>query len=272
MSRLPTLFIPHGGGPCFFMNWDPPDTWHRMAEYLRRVPDDVGVRPRALVVISGHWEEKVVTIQNNPAPPLLFDYYGFPESTCQITVPAPGAPEIATRISELLKAAGIECTYDHARDFDHGVFIPLKVAFPKADVPIVQVSLSASMDPAEHIRLGQALAPLRDEGVLIIGSGMSYHNMRTLMLHMRSSNGQAPDVASQRFDDWLEQVLTRMRPNERVAELTYWDAAPAARDAHPREEHLLPLHVAVGAAGNDPGRRMLKDVVMGAVESAFQFG
>jgi aromatic ring-opening dioxygenase catalytic subunit (LigB family) len=139
MSRLPTLFIPHGGGPCFFMNWDPPDTWHRMAEYLRRVPSDVGVRPRALVVISGHWEEKVVTIQNNPAPPLLYDYYGFPESTYQITFPAPGAPEIATRISELLKASGIECTYDHARGFDHGVFIPLKVAFPKADVPIVQV-------------------------------------------------------------------------------------------------------------------------------------
>ena len=99
MSRLPTLFIPHGGGPCFFMNWDPPDTWHRMAEYLRRVPDDVGVRPRALVVISGHWEEKVVTIQNNSAPPLLYDYYGFPESTYQITFPAqeprrllPGSP------------------------------------------------------------------------------------------------------------------------------------------------------------------------------------
>ena len=150
MSRLPTLFIPHGGGPCFFMNWDPSDTWHRMAEYLRRVPDDVGVRPRALVVISGHWEEKVVTIQNNSAPPLLYDYYGFPESTYQITFPAPGAPEIATRISELLKAAGIECTYDHARGFDHGVFIPLKVAFPKADVPIVQVSLLASMDPARQ--------------------------------------------------------------------------------------------------------------------------
>jgi aromatic ring-opening dioxygenase catalytic subunit (LigB family) len=155
MSRLPTLFIPHGGGPCFFMNWDPPDTWHRMAEYLRRVPSDVGVR-------------KVVTIQNNSAPPLLYDYYGFPESTYQITFPAPGAPEIAARISELLKAANIERTYDHARGFDHGVFIPLKVAFPSADVPIVQDSLLASMDPAEHIRLGQALAPLRDEGVLII--------------------------------------------------------------------------------------------------------
>ena len=272
MSRLPTLFIPHGGGPCFFMKWDPPNTWHRMAEYLRRVPDDVGVRPRALVVISGHWEEKVVTIQNNPAPPLLYDYYGFPESTYQITFPAPGAPDIAARIAVLLKTAGIECTYDHARGFDHGVFIPLKVAFPKADVPIVQVSLLASMDPAEHIRLGHALAPLRDEGVLIIGSGMSYHNMRTLMSHMRGSNGRAPDGGSQRFDDWLEQVLTRTRPDERLAGLTHWDAAPAARDAHPREEHLLPLHVAVGAAGKDPGHRMLKDVVMGAVELAFQFG
>jgi aromatic ring-opening dioxygenase catalytic subunit (LigB family) len=172
----------------------------------------------------------------------------------------------------LLKAAGIGCTYDHARGFDHGVFIPLKVAFPKADVPIVQVSLLASMDPAEHIRLGQALAPLRDEGVLIIGSGMSYHNMRTLMSHMRGSTGRAADAGSQRFDDWLEQVLTRATPDERPAGLTRWDTAPAARDAHPREEHLLPLHVAVGAAGNDPGRRMLKDVVMGAVESAFQFG
>ena len=269
MSRLPTLFIPHGGGPCFFMNWDPPDTWHRMAEYLRQVPDDVGERPRALVVISGHWEEKVVTIQNNPAPSLLYDYYGFPESTYQITFPAPGAPEIATRIFKLFKAAGIECAYDHARGFDHGVFIPLKVAFPKADVPIVQVSLLATMDPAEHIRLGQALAPLRDEGVLIIGSGMSYHNMRTFKSHMRGNNGRAPDVGSQRFDDWLEQVLTRTKPNERVAGLTHWDKAPAARDAHPREEHLLPLHVAVGAAGNDPGRRMLKDVVMGAVEFGF---
>jgi aromatic ring-opening dioxygenase catalytic subunit (LigB family) len=272
MSRLPTLFIPHGGGPCFFMDWDPPDTWHRMADYLRRVPDDVGQRPKALVVISGHWEEKVVAIQNNTAPPLLYAYFGFPESTYHITFPAPGAPDIATRISELLKAADIECTYDHARGFDHGVFIPLKVAFPSADVPIVQVSLLASMDPAQHLRLGQALAPLRDEGALIIGSGMSYHNMRTFSSNMRGSNGRAPDQGSQRFDDWLEQVLTRATPKDCITGLTHWDAAPAARDAHPREEHLLPLHVSVGAAGSDPGRRMLKDVVMGAVESAFQFG
>lgn len=273
MNRLPTLFIPHGGGPCFFMEWDPPDTWDRMAAYLRHVPQEAGSRPKALVVISGHWEENVATIQNNPAPPLLYDYYGFPPSTYQIKFPAPGAPEVSARIAELLDAAGIAWKYDHERGFDHGVFIPLKVAFPHADVPIVQVSLLASMDAGEHIRLGRALAPLRDEGVLIVGSGMTYHNMRTLMANLRGNgDGRAPDPASQRFDDWLEDVLTREAPQTRAEALAAWAKAPGARDAHPREEHLLPLHVAVGAAGADPGRRTLKDVVMGAVESAFRFG
>ncbi len=172
-------------------------------------PEDVGSRPKALLVISGHWEEKVATIQNNPAPPLLYDYQGFPPSTYQIKFPAPGAPEVSARVGELLGAAGIPYNYDNARGFDHGVFIPLKVAFPNADVPIVQLSLLASMDPAEHIRIGQALAPLRDERVLIVGSGMTYHNMRTLMASMRGgANGRGPDPGSQRFDDWLEEVLT----------------------------------------------------------------
>ena len=273
MSRLPTLFLPHGGGPCFFMDWDPPDTWKRMAEYLRTVPGNVGSRPKALLVISGHWEEKVATIQNNPAPPLLYDYQGFPPSTYQIKFPAPGAPDVSARVGELLGTEGIPYNYDNARGFDHGVFVPLKVAFPNADVPIVQLSLLASMDPAEHIRIGQALAPLRDEGVLIVGSGMTYHNMRTLMASMRGgANGRGADPGSQRFDDWLEEVLTEKTPEARIAALSEWAKAPAARGAHPREEHLLPLHVAVGAAGTDPGRRTLKDVVMGAVESAFRFG
>jgi aromatic ring-opening dioxygenase catalytic subunit (LigB family) len=161
MSKVPTLFIPHGGGPCFFMDWDPPDTWVRMAKYLRGVPADVGARPKAVVVISGHWEEKIATIQSNPAPPLFYDYYGFPPSTYAITFPAPGAPALAQRIAELLSAEKIAWKYDNVRGFDHGVFIPLKVVFPRADLPIVQVSLLASMDPAEHIRLGQALARLR---------------------------------------------------------------------------------------------------------------
>jgi aromatic ring-opening dioxygenase catalytic subunit (LigB family) len=197
----------------------------------------------------------------------------FTSSTYEIKFPAPGAPAVSARIAELLETAGIAWKYDHERGFDHGVFIPLKVAFPDADVPIVQVSLLASMDAAEHIRIGQALTPLRDEGVLIIGSGMTYHNMRTLMASMRGgANGRGPDPGSQRFDDWLEEVLTEKAPEARIAALSEWAKAPAAREAHPREEHLLPLHVAVGAAGNDPGRRTLKDVVMGAVESAFRFG
>jgi len=255
------------------MKWDPPGTWDRMAGYLRQIPQDVGVHPKAIVLISGHWEEEVVTIQNHTSPPLLYDYFGFPAHTYEIKFPAPGAPVLSCRIAALLGEAGIDWKYDHARGFDHGVFIPLKVAFPEADVPVVQISLLASLDPSAHIRLGQALAPLRDEGVLIIGSGMSYHNMRTLMGGRRGgADSRLPEPGSQRFDEWLEEVLTQVAPENRIKELAAWDKAPAARDAHPREEHLLPLHVAVGAAGRDPGRKTLTDVVMGAVESAFRFG
>ena len=144
------------------------------------------------------------------------------------------------------------------------------MAFPDADIPIVQVSLRADLDPAAHIMLGEALQPLRDDGVLILGSGMTYHNMRTLMANMRDGGGPASD--SRTFDDWLGDVLTGRDPEARNKALADWETAPAARMAHPREEHLLPLHVVAGAAGSDQGRRMLKDTVLGAVESAFQFG
>lgn len=270
MSRMPTLFIPHGGGPCFFMEWDPPDTWDRMATYLRGVPADIGRRPEAIVLTSGHWEEKIVTIQSNPSPPLLFDYYGFPDSTYRIDYPAQGSPGLAERIAKLLARAGIASQFDTERGFDHGVFIPLKLVFPDADIPIVQVSLRADLDPAAHFALGEALQPLRDEDVLILGSGMSYHNMRTLMANIRGAGDPTPDSAS--FDDWLTDVLTKPESGIRRTALVDWESAPAARIAHPREEHLLPLHVVAGAAGSDQGRRMLKDTVLGAVESAFQFG
>jgi aromatic ring-opening dioxygenase catalytic subunit (LigB family) len=270
MSRLPTLFIPHGGGPCFFMDWDPPDTWDRMAAYLRGVPSDIGRRPDAIVLISGHWEEETVTIQSNQSPPLLFDYYGFPDSTYQLEYPAAGSPALAERISTLLDRAAIDSRRDTERGFDHGVFIPLKVAFPDADIPIVQISLRADLNPAAHIALGEALQPLRDEGVLILGSGMTYHNMQTLMGNMRGGDRPAPD--SETFDGWLTDVLTARQPEARNKALMDWESAPAARMAHPREEHLLPLHVVAGAAGPDEGRRTLKDTVLGAVESAFQFG
>lgn len=267
--RLPTFYIPHGGGPCFFMDWNPADEWDRMAAYLRGLPAAIGAVPKAVLVISAHWEEAVVTIQKNPAPPLLYDYSGFPPHTYKIGFPAPGDPALADRIAGLLVDAGIESRFDTDRGFDHGVFIPLKLAWPEPEIPMLQVSLRADLDPAAHIALGRALAPLRDEGVVIIGSGMSFHNMQTLM---RPSEPGSVDPDSVRFDDWLSQTLTDIPAINRTAALTNWAAAPGARQSHPREEHLLPLHVAVGAALEDPGRQTLSDQVLGVAISAFQFG
>jgi len=271
VSRMPTLFIPHGGGPCFFMDWDPPHTWDKMAAFLSGVQASLPEKPKAVLVISGHWEEPEVTVQTNHAPPLLFDYYGFPPHTYQLTFPAPGSPKLAARVSDLLRAAGFSVRGDAARGYDHGVFIPLKLMFPEADVPVVQLSLRADYDPAAHLAMGAGLEPLRDEGVLILGSGMSYHNMGVLMKSMRSgAQGVAP--GSQVFDDWLTGVVTDPDPGVRSAALVDWARAPGARDAHPKEEHFLPLHVVAGAAGADIGVKVLDDVVMGAAESAFRFG
>lgn len=271
MSKMPTVFIPHGGGPCFFMDWDPADTWDKMAEYLRRIHVDIGQRPKAIVVISGHWEEMVITVQSNPTPPLLFDYNGFPEHTYKLEYAAPGSPELASRIKNLLLAKNILVKIDSRRGFDHGVFIPLKLAFPHADIPIVQLSLRSDFDPADHIAVGEALQPLRDEGVLILGSGMSYHNMQNLIRNLRSvTSGNNAEAES--FDQWLAKAVKNPSHLKRKEMLVNWEKAPFARDAHPTEEHLMPLFVVVGAAGVDTGQRMLKDSVLGAVQSAYQFG
>lgn len=270
MSRMPTMFIPHGGGPCFFMDWDPPDAWDNMAAYLRRLPEDLGRKPSAMVVISGHWEEPVFTVQTNPAPPLLFDYFGFPPHTYELEYAAPGSPELASRVGALLAEGGFQTNTDAERGFDHGVFIPLKLTFPEADIPIVQLSLRADLDPAAHIAAGEALQPLRDDGVLILGSGMTYHNMQTMMQNLRAGGGEAPGADT--FDKWLTEAVTDPDHRERNRKLTQWVEAPCARDAHPREEHFVPLHVVAGAAGSDIGRKTLEDEVLGAIESAFQFG
>ncbi len=267
-AALPSLYIPHGGGPCFFMEWTmgPPDTWVRMRaalEALGRRFDHV----RALLVVSAHWEEPVVTVQTGPHPALYFDYYGFPPHTYSLTWPAPGDPDLARRAVQLLDAAGITTGQDASRGFDHGVFVPLKVAFPDAHIPTVQVSLKAGLDPAEHLAIGRALAPLRNEGVLIIGSGMSFHNMAVLM---QPETRHALD-ASRRFDEWLGRCCTST-PDRRTAMLSRWEQAPDARFCHPREEHLLPLMVAAGAAGDAPGRVLFRDRVMGVQVSALEFG
>ncbi len=266
MAELPVLYIPHGGGPCFFMDWTmgPPDTWHRMAEWLRGVPELLGSTPQAVLVISGHWEEEPLAVTANPAPSLLYDYYGFPEHTYRLKYPAPGSPSLAARVGELLAEAGFPVKEDPARGFDHGVFIPFKLIYPHADVPVVQLSLRAGLDAGAHIRIGRALAPLRREGVLIVGSGMSFHNLRAF--------GPAAGPPSDQFDEWLTNAVCAADAERRNNELAAWKHAPGARLAHPREEHLLPLMVSAGAAENQQGRKLFQDRVMGATVSAFGFG
>jgi len=263
---MPAAFIPHGGGPCFFMDWDPPDTWTKMAEWLRDFGLDLAAyAPRGIVVVSAHWEEAQFTVMTKPQPELFFDYTGFPEHTYQLTFPAPGAPKLAQEVRDALAAAGIASAENATRDFDHGVFIPLKVALPKADIPIIQLSLKRGLDPAEHIAAGKALAALREKGVAIIGSGMSYHNLRDFF------QGHKVKELSQEFDEWLTAAVTQPDAETRNEALKNWATAPHAKRAHPREEHLLPLMVVAGAAHGNTGRHSFSDTVMGAVVSAYEF-
>ncbi len=261
-QRQPALFIPHGGGPCFFMP-DPQGIWTGMADYLRGLAASLPEPPRAILVVSGHWEEPAFTFTGGDRPGLIYDYYGFPPETYRIEWPAPGAPWLAERGAELIRAAGLPAAIDPQRGFDHGVFVPLKVAFPQADVPVAQMALHASLDPALHVAAGKALAPLRDEGVLVIGSGMSFHNLRA----MGDPRATEP---SRQFDAWLTQSA-EAEPEERAARLAQWDGAPFARLSHPREEHLLPLMVAAGAS-DAPGRRTYNELVLGGAISGFAFG
>ena len=265
-ARQPTFYIPHGGGPCFYMDWTmgPPDTWDRMRVWLEELAKGLPEKPRALLVISAHWEAKVPTLTTRPVPNLLFDYYGFPPHTYELTWPVPAASDVATRARDLLTKAGIDSAEDAERGLDHGVFVPLKLTFPDAQIPTVQLSLRAGLDPATHIAIGRALAPLRDEGVLIVGSGMSYHNMRGFMTGSALPHSKA-------FDGWLGDVVARPAA-ERSEALSSWKKAPSARECHPREEHLLPLMVAAGAAGEDPGEAVFRDEVMNVAVSAVRFG
>jgi len=257
----PTLYIPHGGGPCFFMDWDPPDTWNKMAAYLKSIAATLPQKPKAVVVISAHWEEPEFTVTAHPQPALIYDYFGFPDHTYQITYPAAGAPALAGQVCDLLKKNGIPGRQDKARGFDHGVFIPFKLIFPEADIPIIQLSLKHGFDPAEHLAVGKALAPLRNDNILIVGSGMSYHNLRRFF--------RGNDPGSEIFDSWLTQSVTSP---ERDKLLTAWKSAPAAHEAHPREEHLLPLMVAAGAAMDEEMASAYHDSVNGIAISGYRFG
>ncbi len=263
-SKMPALFIPHGGGPCFFMEWNPPDTWKKMGAWLGSLSDSLEVKPKAIVVISGHWESPEFAVTGAARPSLIYDYQGFPPATYQLRYDAPGSPALAEQIAALLKQAGFPARIDPSRGFDHGVFIPLKVVYPKAEVPIVQLSLKQGLDPRVHLEVGRALQPLREQGILIVGSGMSYHNLRGF--------GDQFGPASDEFDKWLSDAVCAPGADLRNEKLQQWQSAPHARLAHPREEHLLPLTVAAGAAGDDLGEKIFSDRVMGVTVSAYRFG
>jgi aromatic ring-opening dioxygenase catalytic subunit (LigB family) len=227
---------------------------------------ELGDRPKAVLVISGHWEEREFTVSSSPTPPMIYDYGGFPAHTYRIQYSAPGDPALAKRVQGLLQEAGIPSRLDSQRGYDHGTFVPLAVMFPEADVPVVQLSLRMDFDPAAHLAVGRAIAPLRDEGVLIVGSGVSYHNLRQF--------GPTGRGASLKFDAWLQDVLIGRSPEDRTDQLVHWTEAPAARLAHPREEHLLPLMVAVGAAHDEAGACVYhEDDFFGSLAvSSFRFG
>lgn len=262
-STLPTYFISHGGGPCFDMDWPNGNPFAGLGAWLARMAQDVGALPRAILVISAHWEAAVPTVTTHAQPPLIYDYTNFPPHTYALRYDVPGSPDLAKRVRELLTDAGIESAEDPARGLDHGVFVPFRLIYPAAQIPLVQLSLESGYDPARHLAIGAALAPLREEGVLIVGSGMSFHNLATFF------DGRAADA--ERFDAWLVDAVSGS-PQRRAELLEAWLSAPAARSAHPEEDHLAPLFVAAGAAANERGVAVYKDRILNKPISGYRFG
>jgi aromatic ring-opening dioxygenase catalytic subunit (LigB family) len=266
-ARMPTYFLSHGGGPWPWLKAERGSMYDQLEASLHEVRRELGQAPRAVLMISGHWEADRFLLSSAARPPMVYDYYGFPEHTYRIRYDAPGAPALAETVRATLERGGVSSGLDLQRGFDHGTFTVMHTMYPDADMPLVQLSLRADYDPAVHIKVGELLSPLRDEGVLIVGSGFSYHDTRG----MRSGTGAE---ASASFDRWLNDTLVKSSPDERRRRLLRWSAAPAARAAHPREDHLIPLMVAVGAASDDGGARIYhQSDFMGAITaSSYRFG
>ena len=266
MSRLPTYFISHGGGPWPWLKAQMPGVYDALEASLADMPRQIATTPKAILMISGHWEERDFTVMTNPKPPMVYDYYGFPDFTYSIQYPAPGSPEVAQRVLDLLQAAGITAHANVERGFDHGTFAPMRAIYPNAEVPVLQLSLRSNYNVDAHIAAGRALAPLRDENVLIIGSGLSYHNLRML-----GASGQRP---SHEFDRWLNHAVCTATGEARNDQLRHWSQAPSARVAHPHEDHLVPLMVAVGAAESELAELVYhEDNFFGAIAvSSYRFG
>lgn len=263
MTKMPTFYISHGGGPW---PWVPQlrQIFSNLEASFREMVKDLPEKPKAIVMISGHWEANEVRVMSSDAPPMEYDYSGFPPETYQIKYASPGAPALADRILGLLQDAGIRAAPDAMQGYDHGTFVPAFVMYPEAEVPLIQISMLHSYDPSAHFEIGRALAPLRDEGVLIIGSGLSYHNMQKM--------NPAAKVPSAGFDAWLGEALAK-DSKARTADLLAWEGAPYARECHVKEDHLVPIFVALGAAEEARATRVYheNDLLGGITASSYRF-
>ena len=238
---MPVVYVPHGGGPLPLLG---EENHRELIVFLQSIATQLP-RPKAILVVSAHWEERAASVSAAAAPAMIYDYSGFPPASYSYQYPAPGKLALADKIVELLREQGIVAQLDAKRGFDHGTFVPLMLMYPHADIPVVQLSLLHSLDPAAHIALGKAIAPLREQEVLIVGSGMSFHNMRAFFSGEPESKSK-----SKLFDNWLTETLTNpeLSIHAQQTHLEQWQQAPEAHFSHPREEHLLPLHVCFGAA------------------------
>lgn len=266
MSRLPTYFLSHGGGPWPWLKDQMGGRFDALEASLVALRHELGGQPRAVLMVTGHWETPDFAVSAAARPGMVYDYYGFPEFTYRITYGAPGQPELAAQVRTLLQGGGLACASDPERGLDHGTFSLMRPIWPEADMPVVQLSVRQDFDPAAHLAAGRLLAPLRDEGVLIVGSGFSYHNLRRM-----DRSGTLP---SRQFDAWLHETLVDSPAPQRAERLLAWESAPSARVAHAREDHLLPLMVAVGAAEQEVGACVYhEDAFMGTIAaSSFRFG
>ena len=273
-TRLPTFYLSHGGGPWPYMNGDLRQHFAGLESSLKALPQQLGSKPRAILVISGHWEEQDFAVMASPAPPMVYDFGGFPEYLYHVRYPAPGAPELARRIGDLIQDAGFPTHLDPERGFDHGTYSLLAVTHAEAKIPVLQVSIRSDYDPESHVKLGRALAPLRYDNVLIIGSGSSYHNLGAMMSQRMGSHLSKIRDESAQFDAWLRETLVDSTPKQRTERLLNWERAPFARAAHPQEDHFVPLHVAVGAAEGESAQIIYRqDDFFGKITmSSYKFG
>ncbi len=255
------IFIPHGGGPRPLLN----DKTHiKLITFLKELHKTIN-KPKAILIISAHWEEDIVTITSGKHPELIYDFFSSaPPKAYETKYPAVGDPDFAQKIYASLNSHGIKAKLDETRGFDHGMFVPLKLMYPEADIPCVQLSLMNNFDAQSHINVGKALTELLDENILILGSGFTFHNLDKFGL----SNSN--DDKNKSFEEWLVECCTSetMSVKEKELALVNWENAPFARYCHPREEHLLPLHVCFGA-GLSSARLIFKEEVFGKIVTGY---